>query len=53
VAQRKVLVRKVALDRLGDRFDAEFWATIDPSERFAEAWRLTEELWRFKGVGSR
>jgi hypothetical protein len=29
--------------------DAQFWARVTPDERFAEAWRLSEEIWRLKG----
>jgi hypothetical protein len=41
--------RKTTLAALDDEFDREFWARITPEERFAETWRLTEELWRLKG----
>jgi hypothetical protein len=37
------------LSELDDRFDRDFWATLTPSQRFAEAWRLSEEVWRFSG----
>jgi hypothetical protein len=41
--------RKARLTTLDDEFDREFWGGIDADARFAEAWRLTEEIWRFAG----
>jgi hypothetical protein len=41
--------RKVTLATLDDAFDRAFWAGLSPSEKLAEAWRLSEELWRFTG----
>jgi 4-amino-4-deoxy-L-arabinose transferase-like glycosyltransferase len=43
------VTRKARLATLDDRFDREFWARIDPNTRFAETWRLSEEVWRFAG----
>jgi hypothetical protein len=43
------LTRKARLTTLDDQFDREFWAGVDPSARFAEAWRLSEEIWQFAG----
>jgi hypothetical protein len=41
--------RKTTLQALDDDFAREQWSSVSPAERFAETWRLTEELWRFKG----
>ena len=41
--------RKTTLAALDDEFDRTFWLAITPDERFAETWRLSEELWRLKG----
>jgi hypothetical protein len=46
---RTIVARKTTLDELDDTFDVEFWATVPPDERFAEAWRLSEEIWRLAG----
>ena len=45
----KAYTRKTTLTALDDVFDREFWARISPDERFAETWRLSEELWRLRG----
>ena len=43
-------LRKTTLGSAEERrLEAEFWAMIPPDERFAEAWRLSLEIWRFKG----
>jgi len=39
--------RKTTLDRLDDDFERDQWDRWTPSEKLAEAWRLSEELWRF------
>ncbi|MEK7443549.1 MAG: hypothetical protein AABZ70_01670 [candidate division NC10 bacterium] len=49
VMARRITVRKTTYREMDDRFDVEFWASISPDERFAEAWRLSEEIWRLKG----
>ena len=36
---------------LDDAFDRDFWARLSPSEKLAETWRLSEELWEFSGRG--
>ena len=46
---RKIVARKTTLAELDDRFDVEFWASVAPDERFAETWRLSEEIWRLAG----
>ena len=46
---RKVTVRKILRRGRDDDFDPEFWAQVTPDERFAETWRLSEEIWRLKG----
>jgi hypothetical protein len=32
-----------------DRADREFWAAMTPDQRVLETWRLSLELWEFKG----
>jgi hypothetical protein len=49
VDRSKASTRKTTLHDLDDEFDRRFWAGISPDERFAETWRLSEELWRLKG----
>jgi hypothetical protein len=49
VIRRTVIARVARLDRLDERFDREFWASIPPDERFAETWRLTVDAWTFSG----
>jgi hypothetical protein len=45
MADRSTAVtRKARLSTLDDQFDREFWAGVDPNVRFAEAWRLSEEI---------
>lgn len=46
---RRLTARKTTLDKLDDQFEKEFWLTITPDERFAETWRLSEEIWIFAG----
>ncbi len=41
--------RKTTLAALDDEFDRQFWSQLTPDERFAETWRLSEELWQLKG----
>ncbi len=41
--------RKVRLGEESDRADREFWAALTPDERVLETWRLSLELWEFKG----
>jgi hypothetical protein len=49
VKRAHALTRKTTLDRLDDAFEREVWARSTPDERFAETWRLSEEIWRLKG----
>jgi hypothetical protein len=44
-----ITTRKTTLERLDDEFDVEFWASIPPDVRFAETWRISEEVWRLSG----
>lgn len=41
--------RIVRLEHLDDSFDRDFWDSIPHDERFAEAWRLTVDVWTFAG----
>jgi hypothetical protein len=47
--RRDITVRKRALGSSDAAADRDFWAGVAPNERFAEAWRLSEEIWRLKG----
>jgi hypothetical protein len=49
VDRSRALTRKTSLRDLDDAFDVEVISRTTADERFAETWRLTEELWRFKG----
>jgi hypothetical protein len=46
--RRKVTVRIVRRGK-DDDFDPAFWRDVPSDERFAEAWRLSEEIWQLKG----
>lgn len=41
--------RLIRLDDMDDEFDRRFWDSIPHDERFAEAWRLTLEVWTLGG----
>ena len=41
--------RKLRMGPESDRADREFWAAMTPEERVLETWRLSLELWQFKG----
>ncbi|HZR81841.1 MAG TPA: hypothetical protein VFD92_12145 [Candidatus Binatia bacterium] len=45
----RAITRRTTLDQLDDAFDRKVIAQTTPDERFAETWRLTEEVWRLKG----
>jgi hypothetical protein len=47
--RREITARKTTRRGPDDEIDLEFWARVTPDERFAEAWRLSEEIWRLKG----
>ncbi len=47
--KRAMTARKVIRHGSDEEIDTEFWAQITPDERFAETWRLSEEIWRLKG----
>jgi hypothetical protein len=47
---RRVVARKTTYRELDDRFDLEFWDRLSRDERFAEAWRLSAEIWSLKGL---
>lgn len=42
-------VRKLRQGEAAERADREYWATLPPAERVLETWRLSLELWEFKG----
>jgi len=47
--RRITMVRKGRLGIVDEAWEADFRASVPPDERLAEAWRLTEEIWRLKG----
>jgi hypothetical protein len=47
VERSSAKTRKTTLGHLDDSFERDLWAGWTPSEKLAEAWRLSEELWRF------
>jgi hypothetical protein len=42
-------VRKLRQGPESERADREYWAAMSPEERVLETWRLSLELWEFKG----
>ena len=44
-----ITIRKARLGEEDERLDREFWARMSPDERVLETWRLSLELWEFKG----
>jgi hypothetical protein len=49
MASRHVTLRIARLGQDDDRAAREFWQSIPPDDRFAEAWRLTLDAWVFAG----
>lgn len=47
--RRVTSTRKTRMGEDSDRADREFWAALTPDERVLESWRLSLELWEFKG----
>jgi hypothetical protein len=47
--RRAITARKLIRRGPDDEIDPEFWAGVAPAIRFAETWRLSEEIWRLKG----
>jgi hypothetical protein len=46
---RTITVRRARMGEDEDRLDREFWSRMTPGERVLETWRLSLELWRWKG----
>ena len=46
---RKITIRKAMMGEEDARLDREFWTRMTPGERVLETWRLSLELWRWKG----
>ena len=46
---REITARKITRRGPVDDVGLEDWPRVTPDERFAEAWRLSEEIWRLKG----
>jgi hypothetical protein len=45
----RITVRKARLGAEDARLDREYWERIPPADRVLETWRLSLELWRWKG----
>jgi hypothetical protein len=48
-SRSRITGKKAFMGPEADRMDREFWAQLTPDERVEETWRLSLELWRFKG----
>ena len=46
---RQITVRKARMGEEDARLDREYWDRMAPRERVLETWRLSLELWRWKG----
>lgn len=46
---RVITIQKARIGEEADRIDREFWGRLSPDERVEETWRLSLELWQFKG----
>jgi hypothetical protein len=46
---RRVTVRRFASAAEADRHDLEYWRSIPASERLLHVWRLSVELWQWRG----
>ena len=47
--KRQITVQKARMGEDEARLDREFWSRMPPGERVLETWRLSLELWRWKG----
>ncbi len=45
----RITVRRFASAAEADRHDLEFWASLPDAERILLAWRLSVELWQWRG----
>jgi len=50
--RREITARKTIRREVDGDGDLDFWVHVAPDERFAETWRLSEEIWRLKGWDS-
>jgi hypothetical protein len=51
-AQRRaagVTVRRFESAEEADRHDVEFWLSLSPDERLTQVWRLSADIWRWRG----
>lgn len=46
---RQISIRRALMGEEDVRLDREFWSAMPPGERVLETWRLSLELWRWKG----
>jgi hypothetical protein len=46
---RQITIRMALMGEDEARLDREFWSGMAPGERVLETWRLSLELWRWKG----
>jgi hypothetical protein len=45
----RLVVRRFASAAEADRHDLEYWLSFPPHERLLQVWRLSEDLWRWRG----
>lgn len=45
----RITVRKARLGQEDAALDREYWERMRPEDRVLETWRLSLELWRWKG----
>jgi hypothetical protein len=45
----RIVVRRFASAAEADRHDLEYWQSIPATERLLQAWRLSVELWSWRG----
>ena len=46
---RRISIRRYANAAEADRHDVEYWRQLSDAERLLYAWRLSLELWSFRG----
>jgi hypothetical protein len=45
----RIVVRRFPSAAEADRHDLEFWQSLPGAERILQVWRLSAELWRWRG----
>ena len=46
---RRITVQRFASAAEADRHDLEYWLSLAPTERLLQVWRLSVELWGWRG----